>query len=243
MALSTSNRRKILTSNTSSNASNVISKPTRRLLNTSNGADDNKSSKLVNSTKKSKLLKTNLNHSTNATQATKSSSRQSMRYQQQLASHSKSNENESVSPVDCDDTSEPDIMDLLSSGKRFRYDSVEEFKAQEKMYEDKLKMLYESLKELKSWGCQNVPSKASPASSSHLSEYITDINRLEKDSKENLFIVKCWFDKQKNDLEAQFKLDFARFVFIINLKCVAKLQENKFSILLGPLLLFFFLNR
>lgn len=231
MVLSTSSRRKLLNNSTNCNNTSLTSKSGRRLLNTSSNNDDKDKSNKFQSFKKTKIInKHQLSNKQGRPNRNVYESKKhgksgiSNQHKLQEDENNVEDEDDEDFSVDCDDN-DFESFAINPHSKRFKFESIEEFKAHEKYFDDRLKQLYENLKQLKDLGHSTLNTVKSSTNNSYLHELKHEINRLDKESNENLFIVKVWFDKQKNDLETQFKIDFNRHTLEYQEK-IKDLKEN-----------------
>jgi hypothetical protein len=224
MVLSTSSRRKLLNNSTNCSNTSLTSKSGRRLINTSSNNEDitskEKSNKFQNFKKNKIINKHQINlkqgrPTRNAYESKKigksvvSGGHQQKLKEDETDDYDEQDDDDDEFFVDCDDN-DFESLAFNHQNKRFKFDSIEEFKAHEKYFDDRLKQLYDNLKQLKDLGYTSLHTAKSTTNNSYLHELKHEINKLDKESKDNLFIVKVWFDKQKYDLETQFKIDFNR---------------------------------
>lgn len=95
----------------------------------------------------------------------------------------------------------------------FNFNSKDEYKQQEQFYERRSAELIEQLNELEKIGSSlNSLSSIPTPASANLAALLKDLNRLEKESNEDLTIMRTCFDKQKYEIEQQYLNEYKKAI-------------------------------
>jgi hypothetical protein len=89
----------------------------------------------------------------------------------------------------------------------YDFSSKDEYKLGEEFYEQRLNKLNEQLIEL-----TNLKNNSAPDSTTSISVYYDQVNKLERESKETLEITKIVYEKQKNEIEQQYLNEYNKTV-------------------------------